>query len=159
MSTYSEIDNLEMIKPLSVVLLADKAEESWTKDLERTESYSSISTFDIMRPSPSRNAIACAMGSFPWRHQAGNGTSGFHTHNPQISPAVIVPDRVQVAVAIAMPHASTNLTASAETSGGVMREDRKAVIPEFCLGIAEVEDGDGDHEKQDMASEWSNMRK
>lgn len=156
MSTYSEIDNLEMIKPLSVVLLADKAEESWTKDLERTESYSSISTFDIMRPSPSRNAIACAMGSFPWRHQAGNGTSGFHTHNPQISPAVIVPDRVQVAVAIAMPHASTNLTASAETSGGVMREDRKAVIPEFCLGIAEVEDGD--HEKQDMASEWSNMR-
>ncbi|GJE85187.1 hypothetical protein PsYK624_012650 [Phanerochaete sordida] len=133
------------IVPISATFFAEKPDRPAVHDSEKTPMSSPTSSNaspTCQTPSPIQppalaypSADPAAPGPFSWRTLRRSPS-----RDTSLEPeSALVPDTMQVAVAIAMPCPSTPASrrsslASASTGGSAVR----APVPELCLGFAQV---------------------
>ena len=130
---------------------------SWMKELERASSYSSTSsnasqscTISPQGPPPAYiypTPDPAAPGAFSWRYLHPSPTiQDPHTPlSPELEPTP-VPDRMQIAVAIAMPRPPASSIRRPPPGLGMRSEPvvNPVPVPELCLGLAQVQGASGD---------------
>ena len=144
-------------QPISAAFLADESDKpSWLKELERASSYSSTSSNasqlcttppqgsppPYVYPSPD----PAAPGTFSWRYLRPSPIIQ-DPHAPLVSEPELtpVPDRMQIAVTIAMPRPPAPSIRRPPPGLGMRSEPavNPVPVPELCLGFAQVQGTSG----------------
>jgi len=151
-----DVEKWTGIVPISAVFVAEKTDRPWSRDPEKastgspTSSNASPTCGSTPPVQPSTLAYSTPepatleSGSFSWRYLRRSSTVSETHAPPSPEPApepALVPDTIHVAVAIAMPHPPSP-SAGRSTPETATRSSRSAtptVVPELCLGIAQVQ--------------------